>query len=89
MDGGLHPRDIAVMIGSPNVDDPIESPSILFPVIGNVRGEICCHPIRFDQDTVLFVTIAGAQEPGGTVALVDKIPPPQSLDRPGHQIFGI
>ena len=68
--GPLHPRNVAVVVGAPYVDDPIESSLELVEVIGDVGGEVGALSVGPDQHAVLFVAVRRGVEPERSVSLV-------------------
>ena len=55
MQRGLHARDIAVMIGAPDVDAAIKSAPKFIVVIYHVAGQIRAAAVFAHDDAVFFV----------------------------------
>ena len=60
---GGHPRNVPVVVGSPDVDHRLETPQELVPVVGDVGGEIGRGPVLPDDDPVLLIPEGGRPEP--------------------------
>ncbi|MNN41500.1 hypothetical protein D3C81_1556220 [compost metagenome] len=68
--GRLHTRDVAMVIGTPDIDHFIVAPAILITVIGDIRRKVGIGSIIFDQHAVLVVAVFGRLQPGCPVQLV-------------------
>ena len=83
--GGLHPADVPLVVGAPDVDHAIEPPAHeLVVVVGDVRGEVARDAVAADQDVVLVVPQGGAGEPHRPLALDDVPPLAEEVDHPLH-----
>jgi len=80
LDAGLQPRDVAVMVGPPDIDDRVEAPVELVLVIGDVRREIGGRPRVPDDDTVLLVAEGRRAEPERAAFPVHMALFPQMLE---------
>ena len=58
-DGGLHPLDIAAMVGAENVDQRIEPAPHFVVVIGDVGREIGPRPVRLFHRTIHIIAMRG------------------------------
>src|SRR5512147_2209264 len=63
LDHRLYPGNVAVVIGTPDVDELREAPGKLVPVVGYVRGEIGVLAVLLDDDPVLVITEGSGLEP--------------------------
>ena len=63
---GLHALDVAVVVGTPNVDLVIDDLELL-PAVGHVGGEVGVLAIALDEHAVLVVAEIGRLEPQGAV----------------------
>ncbi len=68
--GAFHPRDVAVVIGPPHVDNPLESPVELLHVIGDVRGEVGGHAVLPNHHAILVVAKTRRLKPDGAVLVI-------------------
>ncbi len=66
----LHARHIAVMVGPPDVDHPVETALEFLHVVGDVGGEVGRAAVRLDQHPVLVVAVSGGAEPQRAVLFV-------------------
>ena len=67
LDGGLQPRHVAVVVGAPDVDEQLEAPGELVPVVGDVGQQVRVLTVGLDDDPVLVVAVVGRPQPGGAV----------------------
>ena len=99
--GGLHPFDIAAMVGAPHVDQGAKAAVEFRFVIGDVGGEIRVAAVGFQQRPIDIVAEGGGAEQGllpvlpvvGKLAfrrrqpaLIDEPRRPQRIDRGGHLV---
>ena len=61
-DGGIHPLDIAAMVGAENVDQLVEAPRDLVPMIGDIGREIGPGAVRLHDRAVHVVAMLGRLE---------------------------
>ncbi len=59
----LYPRDVAMVIGAPDVDDPVESAVEFVQVIGDVGSEVGVLAVFTLHDAILLVAVVGGTEP--------------------------
>ncbi len=93
---GLHPLDVAAVIGAPDVDQVAEAAIDLGLVIGDIGGEIRIAAVRFHQRPVDIIAEIGRLEQnllavlpivwqlplrGRQPAFVDEALPAQEIDR--------
>ena len=71
---GLQPRDVAVVVGAPHVDEQVEAPGELVPVVGDVGQQVGVLAVGLDEHPVLVVAEVGRPQPGGAVGLVGHLP---------------
>ena len=70
--GGVpDPRDRAVMVGAPDVDQVVEAAAELLGDVADVGGEVGRLAVRADDHPVLVVAEGGRAEPERAVLLVD------------------
>ena len=81
----LHPRHIAVVVGAPDVDDPVEAALQLVHVVGDVGGEIGGLAVVAHHHAVLLVAVVGGAKPPGTVLLVEVARFAQAVDDLVHR----
>ncbi len=81
----LHPRHVAVVIGTPDIDDPLETAFEFVHVIGDVGGEVGGLAVLALDHPVLLVTELGGPEPERTILLVEPAALAQPLDGPVHR----
>ena len=55
--GRLHPANVAVMIGPPNIDYPVKATGKFVTVVGNIGSELGRYTIVADNHPVFVVTI--------------------------------
>jgi hypothetical protein len=67
----LHPGDVAVVVGAPDVDDAVEAPLELVQVVGDVGGEVGVDAVVAPHHPVLLVAEGGGAEPQGAVLFVE------------------
>ena len=68
--GRLHAGDVAVMVGAPDVDQPLEPARVLVGVVGDVGREVGVLAARAAQHAVLVVAEVGRAQPQRAVVLV-------------------
>ncbi len=68
--GGLHPQHVAVVVGPPHVDLPLEAALALVLVVGDVRGEVGVLAGGAHEHAVLVVAVLGRAQPQRTLAAV-------------------
>ncbi len=85
LDRPLHARDVAVVVGAPDVDHAREAALVLVEVVGDVRGEIGVEAVLPLHDPVLLVAELGGTEPLGAVLQVDVAVLLQESDGLLHQ----
>ena len=69
---GVHARDVAVVVGAPDVDQPVEAALALVEVVGDVRRQVRGLAGRALEHAVLVVAVRGRAQPQralGAVAL--------------------
>ena len=81
----LDPRHVAVVIGTPDVDDALEAPFHLVHVIGDVVGEVGGLAVVADYHPVFFVAELGGAEPPGAVPFVEIAALFEALDGTADQ----
>ena len=69
---GLDALDVAVVIGTPQVDDMIHTLELV-PVIGNVGGKVGVLAVRLDKNAVLVVAELGGAEPQRAGLVAEQI----------------
>src|SRR5207302_130783 len=74
--GGLHPLDVAAMIGPPNVDHAPKSAIELGAMIGDIRGKIGKSPVRFAQRPIDVVAECCRTEQSllAVLPVLDRLP---------------
>jgi hypothetical protein len=82
--GALDARDVAVVVGAPDVDHLVEAALELVEVVGDVGGEIGIEAVVALHDAVLLVAEGGGLEPSGAVLEVDVAGLFQLLDGARH-----
>ena len=70
-----------MVVGTPDIDDPIESALELVAVIGDVRSDVGVFPVRLDQHSILLVAKIGGPEPDSPLVLKDVSALTQQIDR--------
>ena len=60
--GGLHPLDVAAVVGAPHVDHLGKAAVELGFVVGDVGGEVSIAAVRFEQRTIDVVAESGGAE---------------------------
>ena len=56
LDRRFQPLDVAVMVGPPNIDQPVKAAAKFIQMISEVGGKIGRRPVGADEDPVLVVT---------------------------------
>ena len=68
--GRLHPRDVAVVVGAPDVDQPVEAALALVLEVGDVGGEVGVLAARAHEHAVLVVAVRARAQPQRAVLRV-------------------
>ena len=84
---GLDPRDVTVVIGTPDVDDLVESAIELVHVIGDIGCEVGSLTILASHHAILFVTEIGRTKPQGAALFINIAIVLQARDRGFDQAF--
>jgi hypothetical protein len=63
--------NIAVMVGSPDVDDALEAAFVFVEVVGDVRREVGVKTVVALHDAILLVAKSGRPEPAGAILNVE------------------
>ena len=66
----VHPRHVSVVVGAPEVDQPVVAALALVEVVGDVGAEVRPLPVRAPQDAVLVVAELARAKPQGSLVLV-------------------
>src|SRR4029077_12641239 len=74
-------RDIAVVIGTPHVDQVIEPASELVDHVRTVGAEVRVSTVASDEDTVLVVAELRRPEPDGAFGLLSEAGGAEPFDR--------
>src|ERR1019366_10354470 len=61
--GGLQARDVAVVIGAPDVYEPLKSAFTLVLEIGDVGGEVGVVAARAHEHAILVVAVGARAQP--------------------------
>ena len=80
-DRGPHPREVAMVIGPEDVDQPSVGALELVVVVRDVRGEVRGCAVRADEHAILVVAEGRRPQPDGSLALIDVPALAQLLDR--------
>ena len=76
----LEARDVPVVVGAEDVDEPVEAACVLAPDVGGVEREVRRLAVRADDDAILVVAVGARPGPHGAVRLVRV----EQLDRLGR-----
>ena len=76
----LQPGDVAVVVGTEDVDQSVEAAGVLAPDVRRVEREVRRLAVRADDDAVLVVAVRARPGPDGAVRLVGV----EQLDRLGR-----
>ena len=68
---GLQARDVAVVVGAPDVDEQLVAAGELVAVVGDVREQVGGLAVGLHEDAVLVVAEVGGAQPHGAVLLED------------------
>ena len=68
---GLQARDVAVVVGAPDVDEQLEAAGELVAVVGDVGEQVGGLAVGLHEDPVLVVAEVGGAQPDGAVLLED------------------
>ena len=69
----LHPRHVALMVGTPDVDGQVVvSVDQLVVVVGNIRREVGRQAVAAHEDVVLVIAQGRGREPGGAFSVDDE-----------------
>ena len=80
--GRLHARDVALVVGAPDVDREVEAAADeLVVVVGDVGGEVGRDAGRADEDVVLVLAEGAAVQPDGAFLVDDGALLAQQLHR--------
>ena len=80
LDTRLRPRDVAVMVRTPDVDDLREAALELVAMVGQVRGDgKSALAIAANEQAVLVVAERGRAQPDRALSVVDVSALPQGL----------
>ena len=88
LDARLEPRDVAVVVRTPDVDEELEAPVVLVAVVGDVGQQVGGLAVRLHEDAVLVVAEVGGAQPGGAVLLEDDTPLAEVVER-GVDLSGV
>ena len=65
----LQPADVAVMVGTEDVDEPVEALRVLPAHVGGIGGEVRRRPVGADEDAILLVAVGRRAGPQRAVLL--------------------
>ena len=81
---GAHALDVAVVVGTEDVDDQAAA-FVLLVVVGDVGHEVGRLTVALEEHPVLLVAEVGGTQPGGAVLLVDEPGGAEIVDRLFHR----